>query len=125
MLKYFGYSDYVAAWDDFSHDTYLDCYLSITKEFSLPEIVKGFRCETFKSKDAMNNEFEFTMSYGYPEDEDDIDSVEKLIGLTYRFDNGVSLEIPKINGWSLGEKINQNIKKRKRNKNIESLLKIN
>lgn len=101
-----------------STTSYVREYPETTYFSNLPTVSPTLTIVTYNSP-------EFTMSYGYPEDEDDIDSVEKLIGLTYRFDNGVSLEIPKINGWSLGEKINQNIKKRKRNKNIESLLKIN
>jgi hypothetical protein len=124
MLKYFGREDYELSWWTFSHDTYLDCYLTIHKEFELPEIVKGFHGGTYKSKDAKGEEFEFTISYGDPVEEDDSYIYPRYANKAYRFDNGVNIIINEVkNGWSLGEKINKNIFVRTRDIKIENVLK--
>lgn len=124
MLKYFGREDYELSWWTFSHDTYLDCYLTIHKKFELPEIVKGFHGGTYKAKDAKGEEFEFTISYGDPVEEDDSYIYHKYVDKAYRFDNDVNIIINRVkNGWSLGEKINKNIFARTRDNKIEEVLK--
>lgn len=130
MLKYFGREDFNLSWDSFSHDTYLFCYLTIQEEFELPEIVKGFFGDTFQGKDANGRPFEFTVSYGDPEEEKDTHYYYQWADTktSYRFDNGVNIDIKtKPNGWKLGEKINENIETRliqdKREEKINSLIK--
>ena len=128
MLKYFGKEDYDISWDCFSHDTYLFCYLTIRKEFELPEIVKGFCGDTFQCIDANGRPFEFKLSYGDPENEKDSYVYDQWVDdRSYRFDNGVTIQVNKMNGWLLGQKINQNVEKRlipyKRDNKIESILK--
>ena len=115
MLKYFGKDDYDASWETYSHDTYLDCYLTIRKEFSLPEICEGMRGDTFQGVDANGRPFEFKVAYGYPEKDEDSDMklLQQWVDKAYRFDNGVHITVNnKLNGWSLGEKINENVELR-------------
>jgi hypothetical protein len=105
MQKYFGHEEYEKSWWTFSHDTYLDCYLTIHKKFTLPQIVKGLR----------GNEFRFRITYGYPENESESEIWGQYVsGECYRYDNDLNIQIlDKIQiGWSLGEKINENINKR-------------
>ncbi len=125
MLRYFGKEDYDASWETYSHDTYLDCYLTIRKEFELPKICKGLHGDTFQGIDANGRPFEFTVAYGNPEDSH---YYYKWIDKGYRFDNGVSITVNnKPNGWSLGQKINENIEKRlipyKRAEKLNEILK--
>lgn len=114
MQKYFGHQEYEKSWWSFSHDTYLDCYLTVHKEFTLPEIVKGLSGKDFVYKDSKGKDFKFKVSYGDPESEENTYLHYIWVDGSYRFNNGVSIKIDKcdINGWSLGEKINENIKKR-------------
>lgn len=121
MQKYFGGEDYENSLHSFSHDTYLDCYLTIRKSFKLPKIVKGLRGAEFLAQDALGKDFTFTVAYGYPDDEDDY-SLHRWRDTKYRFDNDISIEVGKINGWSLGEKINDNIKVRVRNQKIIEII---
>ena len=116
MQKYFGHEEYENSYWTFSHDTYLDCYLTVHQEFELPKIVKGFSGQEFKSEDAEGNEFRFTVSLGYPEKEDEVYIWKQYInGECYRFDSDLNIQIlDKIQkGWLLGAKINENIEKRK------------
>jgi hypothetical protein len=124
MQKYFGHEDHERSWETFSHDTYKFCYLTIHKEFKLPKIVKGMRGQKFIGKDAQGNEFQFSVSYGYPEKEDDVDQFEIWIDDAYRFDNGIAIQIEEtqIQGWSLGKKINENIKIRVRDQKINEIV---
>jgi hypothetical protein len=115
MLKYFGKDDYDASWETYSHDTYLDCYLTIRKEFSLPEICEGMRGDTFQGVDANGRPFEFKVAYGYPEKDEDSDMklLQQWVDKAYRFDNGVHITVNnRMNGWSLGQKINENVELR-------------
>jgi hypothetical protein len=118
MQKYFGAKDYEKCFWTFSHHSYLDCYFLIKKEFSLPKIVKGFHGQKFYGEDIKGKKFEFIISYGCPKKEEDEYIFEKYTSdnaeyTTYSFDSGVNIKIQNIkNGWSLGEKINDNIKKR-------------
>ena len=115
IQKYFGHQEYEKSWWSFSHDTYLDCYLTIHKEFKLPKIVDGMNGKSFISKDVKGNNFEFMVSYGDPESEEDTHQHYIWVDGGYRFDNGVSIKFKGSGpeeGWSLGEKINENIKKR-------------
>lgn len=112
MLKYFGKEDYDASWNTYSHDTYLDCYLTIRKEFELPKICKGLCGDTFQGVDDIGRTFEFKVAYGYPEKEKDSHYHYQWIDKAYRFDNGVHITVNKMNGWSLGKKINENVEKR-------------
>lgn len=130
MLKYFGREDFNLSWDSFSHDTYLFCYLTIKEEFKLPEICKGFYGDTFQEIDANGKKFEFTVSYGDPEEEKDTHYYYQWADTktSYRFDNGVNIDIKnQPNGWLLGQKINENIQTRlikyKRQEKINDILK--
>jgi hypothetical protein len=130
MLKYFGREDFDLSWDCFSHDTYLFCYLTIHKEFELPEIVDGFCAGKFQGTDANGRPFDFSVSYGYPEKEGESYVRYQWINdkTTYRFDNGVNIDIS-VNpaGWKLGQKINENIETRlipyKREEKINDIFK--
>ena len=112
MLRYFGKEDYDKSWSTFSHDTYLDCYLTIRKEFQLPEICKGLHGDTFQGIDANGRPFEFKVSYGSPDEEKDDHYYYGWVDKAYRFDNGVAIQVNQMNGWSLGEKINENVELR-------------
>ena len=115
IQKYLGYEEYIKTWSTFSHDTYKFCYLIIHKEFKLPKIVDGMNGKSFIGKDVDGNNFEFMVSYGDPESEEDTHQHYIWVDGGYRFDNGVSIKIKEGDikkGWSLGEKINENIKKR-------------
>jgi len=129
MLKYFGKEDYDKSWNCFSHDTYLYCYLTIHKEFKLPEICKGMHGDTLQGIDANGVPFQCQISYGNPEKEKDENyyyTFHSRVDGSYRFDNGVSINVKKMNGWSLGEKINENVEKRlipyKRSEKINGIL---
>jgi len=116
MQKYLGHIKYEESWWAFSHDTYLDCYLTIHKEFELPEIVEDFYGGTFKTVDTNGKEFEFTVSYGRPLDFEKHGYVYyQYTNKAYRFlNNDINIQIKEdeIEGWKLGEKINENISKR-------------
>jgi len=112
MLRYFGKEDYDESWWTYSHDTYLDCYLTIRKEFQLPEICKGMCGDKFQGIDANGRPFEFQVAYGDPEEEKDSHLYYKWKDKSYRFDNGVAIQVNKMNGWSLGQKINENVETR-------------
>ena len=112
ILRYFGKEDYDASWWAYSHDTYLDCYLNIRKEFQLPEICKGLHGDTFQGVDANGRPFEFKVAYGNPEKEKDSHYYYQWVDKAYRFDNGVAIQVNQMNGWSLGKKINENVEKR-------------
>lgn len=125
MQKYFGHKEYKKTWDSFSHDTYLFCYLTIHRTFSLNKIVKGFYGQTITAKDALDVEFTFDICYGSPDKEKDIYIFEEWARSekSYSFDNGVSVKFDKPkNGWRLGDKINENIKSRLRNQTIDSII---
>jgi len=112
MLKYFGKEDFDKSWWTYSHDTYLDCYLTIHKKLQLPEICKGLHGDTLQGIDANGRPFEFQISYGGPEEERDEHYYGKWVDKAYRFDNDVAIQVNKMNGWSLGKKINENVEKR-------------
>jgi len=114
MLKYLGEEKYNKSYWAFSHDSYLDCYLTVLKEFELPEIVKGFRGKIFAGIDAEGDKFEFRLSYGNCDNEDDITDQERWLygDYEYRFDGSIRVVTNPVNGWLLGEKINENINKR-------------
>jgi hypothetical protein len=112
MLKYLGKEDYDGSWSTFSHDTYLYCYLTIRKDFQLPEICKGLHGDTFQGVDVNGRPFEFKVAYGNPEKEKDSHYHYQWIDKGYRFDNGVAIQVNKMNGWLLGKKINENVEKR-------------
>jgi hypothetical protein len=123
MQKYFGHEDNEKSWAAFSHDTYLWCYFTHDKEFQLPKIVKGLRGQSFIGKDVKGNDFEFKVSYGYPEKEKDSHQYAVWIDDAYRFDNGVAIKIDAVKeGWELGKKINQNIKVRVRDQKISDVI---
>jgi len=114
MLKYLGKEKWDLTFWCFSHDTYLDCYLTIYEEFDLPIISKGeddledLHGAIFKGVDAKGGEFEFKVSYGYG---NEINYYHWKNG-GYSFDNGVSIKVKKMNGVLLGEEINKRIKER-------------
>mgnify|MGYP003557288722 FL=1 len=112
MLKYLGKEDYDISWDCFSHDTYLFCYLTIRKDIQLPEICKGLHGDTLKSVDANGRPFEFQISYGGSEKEEDSHYHYQWVDGGYRFDNSVTIKVNRMSGWLLGQKINQNVEKR-------------
>lgn len=124
MQKYFGTDIFNKSFMTFSHDTYLHCYLTVHKEFTLTDICKGFVGDVFVGKDSKNNEFIFKVSAGWPDDEEDSYLYHTYVddNSSYRFDNGVHLTIPKIEqGWNLSDKIKENVTKRIRDYKIESL----
>lgn len=116
MQKYFGHEDYEASWHSFSHDTHKDWFLTVHKEFELPELVEGFYGGEYTALDANGKEFSFKISYGRPEKERDFHVYEEYVDDWVRFGNDVSIKMldkkQELNGWSLDEKINENIKNR-------------
>lgn len=112
MLKYLGKEKYDKSWSEFSHDTYLHCYLTINKEFKLPKICPGLYGDTLQSRDSNGKTFQYTIAYGDTTEEDDMHFYHKWVDGGYRFNNGVSIKVNKMPGWSLGEKINENIGQR-------------
>lgn len=112
MLKYLGKEKYDKSWSEFSHDTYLHCYLTINKEFKLPKICPGLYGDTLQSRDSNGKTFQYTIAYGDTTEEDDMHFYHKWVDGGYRFNNGVSIKVNKMQGWSLGEKINENIEQR-------------
>jgi hypothetical protein len=124
MQKYFGHEDHEKTWCQFSHDTYNYCYFTHNKDFKLPKIVKGLRGQKFIGKDAKGNDFQFSVSYGYPEKESDSHQYHIWIDGAYRLDNGIAIQIEEkqIQGWSLGKKINENIKVRVRDQKINEIV---
>ena len=116
MQKYLGHKDYEVSWHSFSHQTYKDWFLTLNKEFELPELVKGFYGGEYTAVDADGEEFSFKISCGYPENEKDFYVFEQYVDEWVRFENGLSIKMSdknkSLNGWPLGEKINENIKKR-------------
>jgi hypothetical protein len=114
MLRYFGKEDYDSSWRAFSHYTYLDCFLTIRKDFELPEIVEGMFGDVLKSVDANGRPFEYQISWGNPGKESYIYHKWVDDRNCYRFDNDVNIVINhnQINGWLLGDKINENVQTR-------------
>ena len=119
ILKYLGAEDFDKTVYSFSHDTYHWCYLTINKGFVLPKIVEGFYAGTFKAVDASGKEFDFRISFGYANTDEDLDKISEYTEdwngySTYWLDyHGVHIQIRGLeNGWSLGEKINENIQNR-------------
>lgn len=119
IQKYLGSEDYMYTVANFSHSTYHWCYVTIYKSFKLPEIVPGFHGDTFKGVDAEGEEFDFRISYGTPIK--DKESHYDIFGQyrkdydgykLYWFDD-FNVQIRGLkNGWSLGEKVNENINNR-------------
>jgi len=122
MQKYFGHEDHEKSWWSFSHDTYNFCYFTHHKEFELPKIVKGLRGKNFIGKDSEGNEFQFSVCYGYPEKESDSYLYNIWVDDSYS-ENGIHIKIDGLkNGWSLGKKINENIKIRVRDQKINEIV---
>lgn len=112
MMKYLGKENFDISYCEFSHDTYLFCYLTIHEEFKLPEICKGMYGDTLQGIDASGRPFEYQISYGNPEKEKDSYLYSQWTDKAYRFDNDVNIIVSKMSGWTLGEKTNENIEKR-------------
>lgn len=114
MTKYLTSNTYQESWWAYSHDTYLDCYLTIHKEFELPKICEGMNGDTQQALDANGTPFQFTIAYGYPEKEEDSHLYYQWADGHYRFNNDISIKIDhrKIEGWSMGKKINEVIDQR-------------
>ena len=119
IQKFLGSEDYNYTGSSFSHSTYHWCYVTIYKSFELSKIIPGFHGDTFKGVDAEGEEFDFRISYGTPikdkeshyaifkQYRDDYDGYK-----LYWFD-GFNVQIRGLkNGWSLGEKVNENINNR-------------
>jgi len=124
ILKYLGAEDFDKTVYNYSHSTYHWCYLTFNKGFGLPKIVEGFYADTFKTVDAVGKEFDFRISFGYADEYSDKISeyIEDWGGYsTYWLDyNGIHIQIRGLeNGWSLGEKINENIQNRLNQKKDE------
>lgn len=122
MQKYFGHEKYERSYCVFSHDTFLTCYITIHKEFELPKIVESFYGKNDKYFDAKGVEFEYRISYGYPLNENESYVYHHYTNKSYRFDNDINIIVDIENGYSLGKKINENIRKRKRDILINKLL---
>lgn len=125
MLKYLGYEGYNNTFKAFSHNDYINSYLTIHKEFSLDNITEGLYGEKQTSIDSKGNKFNFTVAYGMPSNEGDDYLYYQWLDKGYRFDNGVSIKIEDLpNGWKLSDKINENIIIRLRNKKINNIVKL-
>jgi len=117
MRKYLGHTTYDVTYQSYiNDDTYLEGYLTINQEFELPEIVKGFYAQESFFQDKNGQQIRYRLSYGYPVKENDSyiwTNYTNDIGdyNSYRFDGDICVQIEKkeIEGYSLGEKINENI----------------
>lgn len=120
LTKYFTSEIYKESYETFSHDTYCNLFLHIKKEFELPEIKEGLFAYESTFTDAKNNVIKYRISYGHPSNEDDYHIFESYVSdygeyNSYRFfNNDISIQIEKrnIEGFSLGETINERIKHR-------------
>lgn len=113
IKKYLGYENFIFTYEAFSHDTYMYCYFTIHEEFELPNVCEGLGKITQSVVDVDGNEFEYTMTIGYPSKERDISHSINSYKDVYRFDNEVSLLVDYIkSGWLLGDRINKNIAER-------------
>ena len=125
MQKYLGHEAFKSSWETFSHDTYLNAYLHVKKTFHLDKIVDGFHAQAFITKDVNGKDLEFKVSYGYPTNEKDSYVKDQWVNSRdYRFGNGVNLSVNLTKGWSLGQKINENIKIRLRDSKIDDITEI-
>lgn len=126
MQKYFGHMHYKKTWETFSHDTYMFCYLTTYKSFKLDKLAKGFYGQTLTVKDANDIPFDFTISFGSPEKEKDMHLFENFArsSTSYSFDNDVNIKVDKpLFGWTLSDKIKDNIRERLRDQTINEIIK--
>lgn len=127
MSKYLTTDSYNKSWFAYSHETYKDCYLTIHKEFQLPPHPKDNNFKILESHflDASGNKIEYCISCGDSEIDGLFESYtyEDRIISCYRFDNGVNIQIKSniIDGWIMGEKINEEIKIRLRDQKIKEI----
>lgn len=129
ISKYLGSDTYNKSWWAYSHESYLDCYLTIHKEFQLPAHPKddSFRVLESHFLDDKGKEIKYRLSYGDTEVEglyeQWVDDSRWSNWRCYRFDNGVNLQVEAIDieGWLMGEKINEVIKVRIRDQKIDKL----
>ncbi len=119
IKKYLGHQRHEESYSTFSHDTYLNCFLTINEEIEFPEIVKGFRGYESEFVDADGKEVKYRISYGYPENENDFHvwvdySDNNRLYDTYRLDDiNIQIEKKDVSGHELGAKINETIELRK------------
>jgi hypothetical protein len=120
MCKYMGPAEYASAHDTFSPETYKFCYIQVHEEFPMQEVVPGLEVLESDFTDAADNLIEYTLMWGYPEEEG-TEGYYKWKSLienrrTYRFLSGFSLllEDKQIKGHSLGEEVNRRITSRSR-----------
>ena len=120
MRKYLGNDNYEVSEQSYvNNNTYLNCYFTfIADQVELPEKVEGFHAYESSFFDVNNQEVMYRISYGCPSNENDRTHTE------YRYDtpqynsyillNDMVIQIEKkeIEGYSLGERINENIKQR-------------
>lgn len=128
MSKYLSTETYLSSWWAYSHDTYLDCYLTIHKQFELPGHPKDDNLRVLESSflDADGNEVKYRLSYG----DSEIEGLfaewadDTYVWKSYRFENGVNLQVEDkpFSCWSMGEKINEVIKIRTRDQKIEKVI---
>ena len=124
MSKYLTTDVYNNSWEAFSHETYINAFLHINKEFELPPHPEddNFRVMESTFLDADGTEIKYRMSYG----DSDVPGLhtsyvsERGEWRSYRFDNDVTIQIEStdISGWEMGEKINEVIKVRVRDQKI-------
>jgi hypothetical protein len=130
MSKYLTTETYNNSWFAYSHESYLHSYLTIHKEFKLPTHPEddGFFVYESTFVDNKGKVIKYRMSYGDTEIEglyeQWVDDSRWGNWRCYRFDNGVNIQIETIDidGWEMGEKINEVIKVRLRDINIEEIV---
>jgi hypothetical protein len=130
MSKYLTTETYNTSWFAYSHESYLHCYLKIKKDFELPTHHKDNNFHVYESTfvDNKGKVIKYRMSYGDTEIEglyeQWVDDSRWSNWRSYRFDNDVTVQIEAtdINGWEMSEKINEVIKVRLRDINIEEIV---
>lgn len=130
MSKYLTTDVYNSSWLAFSHESYLHSYLTIKKDFELPPHPQDDNFRVYESTfvDNKGKVIKYRMCYGDTEIpglyEQWVDDSRWSNWRSYRFDNDVNVQIEAtdINGWEMGEKINEVIKVRLRDINIGEIV---
>lgn len=120
MSKYLTTDIYKRSWFAYSHESYLHSYLYIHKDFELPTHQKDDNFHVHESTfvDNKGKVIKYRMCYGDTEIpglyEQWTRESRRSEWRSYRFDNDVTVQIENtdIEGWSMGEKINEVIKQR-------------
>lgn len=122
MSKYLSTDVYRKSWWAYSHDTYLNCYLTIHKEFLKDD--KFYVLESsFVDEEGKQIKYRLSLELPYGNSKSKAKELSFEEGTCYHFYNGVNLKIEntRIKGWSMGEKINEVIRIRTRDRKIKSI----